>query len=92
MKIISSTFTKYELTKSEQQSGSIFNDSQLAVLHNMRTDYAEQKLNLVFNPSNPIDFAQQEAFLAGQIQLLGYLIDTSAESQKAVINPPEVQS
>ena len=92
MKIIPNTFKRYEISAAEQRSGSIFNDSQLAVLHNLRTDYAEQKLNLVFTPEKVLDFAQQEAILAGCIQLLGYLIDTSAESQKAVINPPEVQS
>lgn len=90
MKIIPSTFSRYELTAVEQRTGMILNDSQLAVLHNLRVDYAEQKLNLVFTPEKVLEFTQQEAFLAGQIQLLGYLIDASAEAQKAVVAPPAV--
>ena len=91
MKTISSTFTKYELTASEQQSGQILNDAQLGVLHNLRTDIAEQKLNLEFVPDKPGEFIQQEAFLAGQLKVLGYLIDNSAEVQKAALTPKSPQ-
>lgn len=77
MKTISSTFTRYELTPTEQSSGRILNDSQLGVIHNLRTDIAEQKLNLAMDPEKVSSFIQEEAFLKGQLDILTHLIDDS---------------
>jgi len=82
MKITHSSFTKYTLNPQEEQSGMILNDSQLAVLHNLRTDIADQKINLDFTPNDVLGFTQQEAFLSGQLKLLQHLIDRSEEAVK----------
>ena len=73
------------MTDQEIQAGMILNDSQLGVLHNMRTDIAEQKLNLDFTPNDIGSYTQQEAFLSGQLKLLGHLIDASESSKKEVL-------
>jgi hypothetical protein len=56
-------------------------------LQNERAKIAEQKLGLIFNPINPIDFGLQQSFLEGQLVALQYLIDLSEEvSNVALIN------
>ena len=87
MKITSSTFSKYTLTDVEALTGRILNDMQLGVLHNMRTDIAEQKINLKFTPNDVGTFAQDEAFLKGQLDLLTHLIDSSATAQVELVTP-----
>jgi hypothetical protein len=82
-----STFQRFVLSPKDELSGSIINSSQLAVLHNMRTDIAEQKLNLPFTPSDVLGYTQQEAFLSGQLAILSTLIDRSEESQRLASSP-----
>jgi len=89
MRTIPSTFSRYSLTTEETLSGTILNDMQLGVLHNMRTDAAEQKINLVFTPNDVLSYTQQEAFLKGQIDLITALIDASAAAQKVALNPSQ---
>lgn len=77
MKQKPNSFTTYDLTDDEVIGGSTLTTVQEAVLQNKKAEIAEQRLNLVFDPLNPQDFVQQEAFLKGQIEILGYLIDLS---------------
>lgn len=78
------SFTKIPLTESEAREGCIFNHFQRAYLQNMLADTAEQKLNLPFTPNDVLGYAQNEAFLKGQIELLGHLIDVSDETSRSV--------
>ena len=85
---ISSSFQRIPLSESEQVSGCIFSAHQIANLQNMRVDIAEQKLNLTFTPNDVLSYAQQEAFLKGQLEVLQHLIDLSETTQRS-INPPK---
>ena len=87
MRIIPSTFTKFELTHAEQCLGEVFSSLNLAVIKNLRCSIAEQKLNLIFNPDNLIDFAQQTAFLQGQLDILQHLVDCSEAASSPQIDP-----
>jgi hypothetical protein len=80
-----STFQKHVLSPSDTIAGSILNSMQIAVLHNMRSDIAEQKLNLTFTPNDVLGFTQQEAFLSGQLSMVSTLIDASDAAQKEVL-------
>jgi hypothetical protein len=80
-----STFQKHVLSPSDTIAGSILNSMQIAVLHNMRSDIAEQKLNLAFTPNDVLGFTQQEAFLSGQLSMVSTLIDSSDAAQKEVL-------
>jgi len=83
---ITSSFHRLAVTPQEQLSGSILSTLQIASIQNHRVDIAEQKLNLVFDPTNMIDFAQQNAYLQGQLDILQLLLDSSeASSQAAVV-------
>lgn len=75
--LIPSSFSRFEVTDTEALEGSVFSDKQLVMLQNQLADVAEQKINTIFDATNPTQFAQDEAFLSGQIKILQYLMETS---------------
>lgn len=85
---ITNTFTSYELDDSEALHGAVFTELQKMHIQNALSSAAEEKLALVLDPLNPIKYAQEEASLAGQIQILRHLLDSSlvAEEQLASMN------
>lgn len=78
-----STFISYDLTPAQVAAGSTFTLDQKAVIQNLISDIAEEKITLTFDPSNPNVFIQRDAELMGQLGILKYLL--SLES----INQPE---
>ena len=80
-------FNIINLSPTEELSGKQLNDFQRAVLHNLRAVKAEVLLRLPFTPENVVDYAQQESYLTGQVELLDYLLlpiesPTNEESEK----------
>lgn len=76
------SFTRVVLSAGEQKAGMQFNGLNLAVLQNLRADTAEEKLNLEFTPNDVHSFTQSEAYLKGQLDMLNYLIETSATASQ----------
>ena len=70
-------FNRFTLSPQEEKDGKLLNDFQRAVLHNMRADFSQEKLNLTFTPENIVNYAQQEACLTGQISLLDIILADS---------------
>lgn len=87
---LNNEFQSWNLSQDELASGYRFSDEQLAVLHNEIATIAHNKINLKFDPSDPIKFAQIEADLAGQINILRYLIirhtETTQRLQQTIID------
>lgn len=83
MKPISNTFQSYDLAEDEARNGAILTSLNIAVLQNLRTNIAEEKLNLIFTPNDVLSYTQQEAFLKGQLDILSFLINSSIESQQS---------
>lgn len=79
---LDSTFTVWSLTEEEQLQGAILNQSQKQVLQNRLADIADQKLNLTFDPVNPTDFALQDSFLRGQMDIIRFFLLSSNESEE----------
>lgn len=79
-----SQFCRYELTEQETLQGSVLTFVQTYCIQNQIANLAAQKLNLVFDPSKPDDFAQQVAYLQGQIDSLQYLINTSESASQHI--------
>lgn len=75
------TFTSYKLTEKEQRDGALLSSLNVAVLQNLRSSIAEEKLNLVFTPNDVLSFTQQEAHLKGQLDILNYILASHEESQ-----------
>lgn len=72
-----SQFCRYEMTELEILQGSALSLVQTQCLQNQLADIASRKLNLVFEPLNPTDFAQQIAWHQGQMDALQHLLMTS---------------
>jgi len=75
---VPSTFESYALTEDELRVATRFSELQRAMLHNLRTSYALQRLEILYDPQKPTKFMQEEAELKGSIAVLTYLLDESA--------------
>ena len=84
---IINTFSTFELSDKEAIQSAIFTTLQLQNLQNQLANAAESRLALNFDANNPSEFLQQEAFLKGQIELLKFLIDSSAMATEELTNP-----
>lgn len=82
-KIAIGTFTSFDLSHGECIAGSILTTDQKNVLQNDLSQIAENKLNLDFDPLNPTKFAQDEAFLKGQMSIIRVMLQRSDESELA---------
>lgn len=80
--IESTSQTRFKLSPEEHVIGCTLTTLNLAVLQNLIADTAELILNLKFDPANPISFAQEKAFLDGQLQILKHLYDLHEASQE----------
>lgn len=81
---VKSSFTRYQLTPEEQQSGQILTTQNYYVIQNLICEAAEEKIALTYDPSNPHAFVAREAELQGQIGILKYLLDMSVASQQSL--------
>ena len=77
------SLTRLVLNEQESVAGHTFNSLNLAVLQNLIADSSETKINLEYDPTNPVKFAQDEAFIQGQLKILRYLIQMHEESQES---------
>jgi len=81
--LIPNSFSRYYLTDEEELNGSTFTIDQIQVLQNDLASIAEEKINLEFDPKNPEEFIQAEAFKSGQIALLQYMLERSEAMKEA---------
>lgn len=77
------SFSSYNLTEEEFKNGSILTSLNIAVIQNLRSQIAEEKLNLPFTPNDVLSYTQQEAYLKGQLDILAHLL---AENEAATAN------
>ena len=85
-------FCSFSLTEEEYVAGSIFTLPQLQCLQNSLSEAAHARLALNYDPLNPGDFLQQEAYLKGKIELLDYLIENSRAVEANVVESARQQS
>ena len=85
--LIPNTFSSYELTDQECVQGSIYNEGQKQVLQNHLASIAEEKLALELDLEHPSKFAQQEASLKGQMDIIRFILDSSLASEELVNTP-----
>jgi hypothetical protein len=83
------TFTRYSLTEQEIISGSVLSAMQKMMIQNECADIADQILGLQFDPRNSVKFAQDEAFLKGQLSVLRVLLIRSQETESKLSNPDQ---
>lgn len=80
------TFTHWNLSSAEILQGSILSSQQKQVLQNELAQIAEQIVNLEFDASNPVAFAQNDAHLKGQMSIIRFLLLRSDESEQQLKN------
>lgn len=73
-------FTTYQLSDEEVIAGSKLTTAQAMLLQNSYADIALQRISLNFTPDKPLEFAQQEAFLRGQMAILSFILLRSKET------------
>ncbi len=84
------TFSSYTLTEQESRTGAQLTSLNVAVLQNLRSNIAEEKLNLAFTPNDIMSYTQQDAYLKGQLDILQYLLTANEDSQQFhTINTPQ---
>lgn len=74
-------FTSWNLTAYEFKIGSILNELNVQVIQNEISRLASEKLNLLYDTTNPMKYLQREAEITGQIGILQYLL---AQSEAAL--------
>lgn len=82
--LVPNSFSQWHLTLEEEPFAYKFNDLNHKAIQNEIALAAQEKLALVFTPENPLQFAQQEAELAGKIGILQYLLSRSTSSNVEV--------
>lgn len=80
---IANKFTQWELTPIEFKFASTFNDLQTKFIQNEIARAALEKVSLTYDPQNTLLFAQREAELHGQIEILEYLLSQQSEVNQA---------
>ena len=83
----SNTFQSWILTDKETIQGCLLTNANIQVIQNQIATYAQERLNLELDMSNPHRFIQQEADLKGKIAALRYLLDLSESASKQVVAP-----
>ena len=77
MELVPHSFNKFEMSAEEYKAGCALTLSNQAVIQNLISDVAEEKLRLVLDPQNLTEYAQQEAYLRGQLDILNHLLSLS---------------
>ena len=78
-RVIPNIFTSYVLTPEELKSGQSLTFEQIQVMQNLLSDAAQERVNLIYEPLNPLLFVQRDAELKGQIGILTFLIECSKQ-------------
>jgi hypothetical protein len=78
------SFTSYELTEQEKAEAVKLAHFQILYLQTLHADTAEMLLGLVFTPNDVLKYAQEEAYLRGQLEIINFLLkqDVSAKLER----------
>lgn len=82
-----SSFQSWILSEQETLQGCVLTTLNTHVIQNQIALYAQERLNLELDMTNPTRFVQQEADLKGKIAALRYLLDLSESAVKRIAAP-----
>ena len=82
--LISNSFSSYEMTEEEQLQAALLTLQQVQNIKSQIAILAEQKINLVPDSQDFVNYMQEEANLRGQITSLQYLLDCSEAANTAL--------
>lgn len=84
-RLVTTSFTKYELTPEETLQYSIVPETYKLILQNLLCECAEHKVALKYDPTNPTEFIQVEAELQGKIGIINLLLNQSKDAEIALL-------
>lgn len=87
-----SSFTQYEFGEKELYQAQVLSPIQKLHIQTILGEAAENRINLDFDPLNPTKYAQDEAFLKGQISVLRLLLELSEAAEQFLISDAQPQS
>lgn len=79
-----SQFTQYSFAEVELLNAQVLSPLQRCYIQTLLGEYSEQRLTINFDSTNPIQFAQQEAEIKGQIGILKLLLEQSDLAEAAL--------
>lgn len=81
--IVPNLFTSWNMTEDELFNAQILTTPQIQHIQSLIAEYAQEKINVLFDPANPVAFAQREAELKGNIESLQFLLQLSEAAVEA---------
>lgn len=78
--LLNSEFTKYSFSEREVLDACVLNPLLIQYIQTQKAQLAEQLLDLKFEPGHELSFAQEQAFLQGQLSVYRTMLDASAEA------------
>jgi len=86
---IETSFQAYNLTEEELQHGRAIGPEQRMYYQTLLASAAEEKLAEEYDALNPLRFAQREAYLRGQIDILNMLLGANSVVRPKRYEPEE---
>lgn len=83
MEPLPSMFQSFKLSAQEESLGQQLTSLNVAVIHNLRSTIAIEKIHLDFDPAKMQEFIQQDAYKRGQIEMLTYLLDCNESATQS---------
>ncbi len=85
---LATSFTAWQMTDEELKAGKTLSLCQIQFLQTQQAEIAQQRLNLDLDIQNPVKFAQDEALLKGQLQMIAFLLASHEEANPTVVSNP----
>jgi len=85
-------FTEYDLTEQDIQEGSLLSQATVAVLQNLLADVSRERVNMLFDPSEPLLYTQAEAETRGRMYILQTLLANSEEAHSKLVTDAVVHA
>lgn len=94
MELIPTSFAAYKFSAEELIKARALAPEQRAYYQTLLADAAEEKLAEEYDPLNPLRFAQREAYLRGQMDILNMVLNidsniTRPNQYKKVVEVPK---
>ena len=84
--LITTEFSRYQLSEREVLDASVLNPGLIQHLQNQKASVAEQLLDLKYVQGQEFTFAQDQAYLQGQLSIYRTLLDASAEAYTTLVD------
>ncbi len=79
---LNNSFSSFHLTEKEMESASQLTELTIKMIQNLKSQIAEELINLDFTPNDVLSYTQQDAYKKGQLAAFSYLLQLAADSKQ----------